>query len=55
MKAKRIILCVGVVLSGRDFGLFCYTEKAYLYPFKRGRRREGRTDTAAFWDGKGKR
>ena len=48
MKAKRIILCVAV-------GLFCYTEKAYLYPFKRGRRREGRTDTAAFWDGKGKR
>ena len=36
----------GSGLSGRDFGLFCYTEKAYLYPFKRGRRREGRTDTA---------
>ena len=30
----------GSGLSGRDFGLFCYTEKAYLYPFKRGRRRE---------------
>ena len=45
----------GTGFSGRDFGLFYYTEKAYLYPFKRGRRRESRTDTAALWDGKGKR
>ena len=52
---KAVYFMRGIGFSGRAFGVFCYTEKAYLYPFKRGRRREGRTDTAAFWDGKGKR
>ena len=48
MKAKRFILCVALAFLAGDFGLFCYTEGAYLYPFKRGGWCESRADTAAF-------
>ena len=51
MKAKRIILCVAVVFLA---GILAYSAIQRKHTFTLSNE-DGRTDTAAFWDGKGKR